>query len=71
MRRPFDAASLPYSLQTLWGGNNVTMVFKYSSSGRTINSDEIDPLPDNTYNRLTVSRWEDGASRRSQGFSPG
>jgi hypothetical protein len=71
MRRLFDAAILPYSLQPLWGGNNVAMVFKYSSSGRTINSDEIDPLPDNTYNRPTVSRWEGGASRRSRGFSPG
>jgi len=54
------------------GGNKVEMVFQYSSSGRTINLDKVDPLPDDTYNGFSVGRWEgDTLVTQVNGFQPG
>jgi hypothetical protein len=49
---------LPYPFQIFQGGNKVEMVFEYSSSGRTINLDKVEPLPDDTYNGFSVGRWD-------------
>jgi hypothetical protein len=49
---------LPYPFQIIQGGNKIEMVFEYSSSGRTINLDKVEKLPDDTYNGFSVGRWE-------------
>jgi hypothetical protein len=49
---------MPYPFQIFQGGNKVEMVFEYSSSGRTINLDKVEPLPDDTYNGFSVGRWD-------------
>jgi len=49
---------MPYPFQITQGGNKVEMVFEYSSSGRTINLDKVEPLPDDTYNGFSLGRWE-------------
>jgi hypothetical protein len=49
---------LPYPFQIIQGGNKIEMVFEYSSSGRTINLDNVERLPDDAYNGFSVGRWE-------------
>jgi hypothetical protein len=63
---------LPYPFEILQGGNKVETVFEYSSSGRTINLDQVDPLPDDAYNGFSVGRWEgDTLVTTVTGFQPG
>jgi len=47
-----------HPFQILQGGNKVEMVYQYSSSGRTINLDKVDPLPDDSLNGFSQGRWE-------------
>jgi len=49
---------LAHPFQVFQGGNKIEMSFQYSSSGRTINLDKVEPLPDDTYNGFSVGRWE-------------
>jgi hypothetical protein len=57
-------AGIPRSLymqhpfQIVQGKTKVEFVFSYSSSGRTINLEKVDPLPDDTYNGFALGRWE-------------
>jgi hypothetical protein len=49
---------MPHPFQIVQGGKKVEMVFQYSSSGRTIHLEKVDPLPDDTYNGFSQGRWE-------------
>jgi hypothetical protein len=49
---------LPHPFQITQGANRIEMVFSYNSSGRTINLDKVEPLPDDTYNGFSVGHWE-------------
>jgi hypothetical protein len=61
-----------HPFQIFQQGNKVEMVFQYSSSGRTINLDKVDPLPDDTYNGFSVGRWDgDSLVTTVTGFQPG
>jgi hypothetical protein len=63
---------MPSPIEILQGGNKVEMVFQYSSSGRTINLDKVDPLPDDTYNGFSLGHWEgDTLVTTVTGFQPG
>jgi hypothetical protein len=63
---------MPYPFQIFQGGNKVEMVFQYSSSGRTINLDQVDPLPDDAYNGFSLGKWEgDTLVTTVTGFQPG
>jgi hypothetical protein len=61
-----------HPFQILQGGNKVEIVYQYSSSGRTINLDKVDPLPDDTYNGFSRGRWEgDTLVTEVNGFQAG
>ncbi len=63
---------MPEPFEIFQGGNKVETVFEYSSSGRTINLDKVDPLPDDTYNGFSLGRWEgDTLVTTVTGFQPG
>jgi hypothetical protein len=63
---------LPHPIEILQGGKRVEMVFQYSSSGRTINMEQVDPLPDDTYNGFALGRWDgDTLVSTVTGFQPG
>jgi hypothetical protein len=49
---------LPHPFQIAQGGKKIEIEFAYSSSGRTIHLEKVDPLPDDTYNGFSVGRWE-------------
>ena len=49
---------MPHPFQIIQGGDKVEMVFSYNSSGRTINLDKVEKLPDDAYNGFSVGRWE-------------
>ena len=49
---------LPHPFQIAQGGKKIEIQFAYSSSGRTIHLEKVDPLPDDTYNGFSVGRWE-------------
>jgi hypothetical protein len=49
---------MPYPFQIVQGGNKIETIFEYSSSGRTINMDKVEKLPDDTYNGFSLGRWE-------------
>jgi hypothetical protein len=49
---------LPHPFQITQGSNKIEMVFSYNSSGRTINLDKVEPLPDDSYNGFSVGHWE-------------
>ena len=49
---------LPHPFQITQGGRKIEIQFAYSSSGRMIHLDQVDPLPDDSYNGFSVGRWE-------------
>jgi hypothetical protein len=49
---------LPHPFQITQSKNKIEIVFSYSSSGRTINLDKVEPLPDDSYNGFSVGHWE-------------
>jgi hypothetical protein len=49
---------LPHPFQIAQGGKKIEIEFAYSSSGRTIHLEKVDPLPDDSYNGFSVGRWE-------------
>lgn len=49
---------LPHPFQIAQGKNKIEMVFAYNSSGRTINMEKTEPLPDDAYNGFSMGRWE-------------
>jgi hypothetical protein len=49
---------MPHPFQIVQGGKKVEIVFSYSSSGRTIHLEKVDPLPDDTYNGFSLGRWD-------------
>jgi hypothetical protein len=49
---------LPHPFQITQGSSKVEIQFAYSSSGRMIHLDKVDPLPDDAYNGFSVGRWE-------------
>jgi hypothetical protein len=49
---------LPHPFQITQGGKKVEIQFAYSSSGRTIHLEKVNPLPDDSYNGFSLGRWE-------------
>jgi hypothetical protein len=49
---------LPHPFQIIQGGKKIEMQFAYSSSGRTIHLEKVNPLPDDSYNGFSLGRWE-------------
>jgi hypothetical protein len=49
---------LPHPFQIMQGGKKIEMQFAYSSSGRTIHLEKVNPLPDDSYNGFSLGRWE-------------
>jgi hypothetical protein len=49
---------LPHPFQIFHSTNKIEFVFSYSSTGRTVNLDKVDPLPDDTSNGFAQGRWE-------------
>jgi hypothetical protein len=65
------AMYLSHPFQILQGGQKVEMIYQYSSSGRTINLDKVDPLPDDAYMGFSNGRWEgDTLVTTVNGFQP-
>jgi hypothetical protein len=52
------AMYMPHPFQIVQGGNKVHMAFAFTSTGRTIHLDEVEPPPDLTYMGHSVGRWE-------------
>ena len=52
------AMYMPYPFQIVQSTNKVHMAFAFTSTARTINLDEVEPPPDDTYMGHSVGRWE-------------
>jgi hypothetical protein len=49
---------LPHPFQIFQGRTKIEVSFSYSSTGRTINMDEVEPYPVETANGFSRGRWE-------------
>lgn len=52
------AMYMPYPFQIVQSTNKVHMAFAFTSTARTINLDEVEGPPDDTYMGHSVGRWE-------------
>jgi hypothetical protein len=52
------AMYMPYPVQIVQSANKVHMAFAFTSTGRTIHLDQVEPPPDLTYMGHSVGRWE-------------
>ena len=52
------AMYMPYPVQIVQSTNKVHMAFAFTSTGRTIHLDQVEPPPDLTYMGHSVGRWE-------------
>jgi hypothetical protein len=61
---------LPHPFQIFQSSKNVEIQFSYSSSGRTIHLEKVEPLPDDSYHGFSLGRWEgDTLVVESTGFN--
>src|SRR6059036_2211695 len=52
------AMYMPYPFQIVQSTNKIQMAFAFTSTARTINLDQVEPPPDDTYMGHSVGHWE-------------